>query len=161
MAGGDWIDFVNTGTMGFLDGSGGKPSLGFASGTVAMTYTANLGLATYEGVSGCFIDVDILTQRDYIVECTVVWRWASANWAITMYGLWANGSPTGIFPPLSPIGWRDEIRNASANTTLVKVKSFFWILPNWKPGRYRLQLVHSPDNSSEDRAIIKASMVCM
>ncbi len=155
LAGGDYMDLSVSGSRAMLTGD--RPPLAIGTGTIQMTYTANLAGGVYEGVSGCFCDVDILVQRTYIVHWTLNHRWGTTNWAIEWVGLWANGSVTGIFPAPGQIFGMD----ANAVTTQYVLTSGFFILPNWKPGRYRLQLVHGPNGSSQDRVVYRGTLAIL
>jgi len=149
LAGGDWLTISVSGTVGRLDGYANRPPIGVGTGTIIFNYTANLAADVFEGVSGCFADVDLRVQRDYIVVVTLLWKWNTNSQYSQDFALWANDSVTGVFPPKWVIYRQTDIYNAGLN--IYQTYSAMFVLPNWKPGRYRIQLAHSPGGLLMDR----------
>jgi hypothetical protein len=149
----DWMAIGLTGTTAYVDGADSMPPLAWGgTGTVAMTYTANLGVDTYEGVSGAFCAFEAkASNRDYLVLVCLEYRFASANFAFENIRIVVNGSPTGIFPTKYNLQ-----KNAVQDQTNVFLHTYAFVLPNWTPGTYTIQLQHTPDSASVDRAIRRA-----
>jgi hypothetical protein len=145
-----------TGSVGYIGGAFlNRPPLAWGGRqTVGMIYTANLAGGVFEGVSGCFCTLEVQEKRDYLVAVTLWWRWASANWAYEWVRISANGSATGILPPY----WTKQ-QDANPNTTEEDTRTFLFLLKDWEPGTYVLQVEHSPAGSDQNREINEGLIV--
>lgn len=134
-----------------------RPPLAWGgTGTVAMTYTANLGTDSWEGVSGCYFVVNITERRDYLVLVAAGYRWATSVAHYEYLRLTMNGSATGIMPP----NWYKR-RPTNAVTSEYELSTCIFVLRDWEPGIYTGQLWHSPWGSTVDRAMNRAYMALL
>lgn len=147
----DWMTTGLTGTVGFIGGSfiDRSPLAWGGSGTNQFTYTANTAAGAYDNITGCFCDFVAKEQRDYLVLLSVCWQWQSANWSYQILHISLTPAAVTIAPSG---GWRKS-RDSNPTTTDFELRTVQFVLPNLPRGSYRVQALHSPFSSSQDRKI--------
>jgi len=131
-----------TGAMGYFGGAflDRPPLVSNFTGTFVMNYTADLGANVYQGISGCYVDLTVLQQRNFLVLLTLCTQptTTTQNWRHYTLDI-GRGPTTGVYPP----DWYIQY-DANVETSYARIYHMHFLLLSLPTGTYRIQAYYSP-----------------